>query len=285
MSPGISLCSLCIFSCPVITFLPSTSFSFQSSYLVPELQIRKNIIQCALWSILQASCTKNLLISMVAPSPAEIQYQLAHIHEDRSLDIILSHAICLPIAVIAVVLRLVSRRLIKDSIQADDWLIIVALLFAAGEITGGLLCVRNGGGKHAILLEDPLQFAKLVFATELMYDPAIAAVKLSVLLLYRRLFPNRRFRIILWCVGGFIVCYSSIQNVMTIFDCHPIEAIWNPFVKGTCIDLNTLAIVMGILNIVTDFVTLILPMPLLWRLQISRVWKLQLMGIFLTGGM
>ena len=175
--------------------------------------------------------------------------------------------------------------MVKASIQADDWLIVIALFFIAGEITGGLLCVRIGGGKHAILLKDPVLFGKLVLVTEVMYAPGFAAVKLSVLFLYRRLFPNRRLHIIIYYVSAFILCYTIVGVLVPIFECRPVEAAWEPFVKGDCVQLNTESIVAGIFNIITDVVTLILPMPLLWRLQISRGRKLQLTGMFLTGGM
>ena len=222
---------------------------------------------------------------MVLPSPAEIQYQLAHIHEDRSFDIVISHAICLPLAAIAVILRLISRRLIRAPIQADDWTVMLALLFLTGEVTAGFLDVRFGGGKHAILLKDPITFAKTVLATELFYPSAIAGVKLSVLLLYRRLFPNRRFRIAIWCAGGFISCYTIILTLVQLFQCRPVKAGWEPFMKGNCIHVSIEVMVMACLNVLTDFITLMFPMPLLWRLQMPRKQKLQLIGIFLTGGM
>jgi hypothetical protein len=44
-------------------------------------------------------------------------------------------------------------------------------------------------------------------------------------------------------------------------------------------------VVMGSLNVVTDIATLCLPMPLLWRLQISTERKLQLIGMFMVGGL
>lgn len=65
---------------------------------------------------------------MALPNTQEIQYQLAHIHEDRSNDIVVSHAICIVIAVVAVVLRFASRRLCKAPILADDFMTIVALV-------------------------------------------------------------------------------------------------------------------------------------------------------------
>lgn len=65
---------------------------------------------------------------MAPPNAQEIKYQLAHIHEDRSNDIVVSHAICIVIAVVAVVLRFSSRRLCKAPILADDFMSIVALV-------------------------------------------------------------------------------------------------------------------------------------------------------------
>jgi len=73
-------------------------------------------------------------------TPSDIQYQLAHINDDRASDIVISHTVVLPLAVIAVVLRFISRRLCKARIESDDYMIIGALFFAVGEAIGGLLC-------------------------------------------------------------------------------------------------------------------------------------------------
>ena len=54
--------------------------------------------------------------------------QLAHIHEDRSNDIVISHGICIVIAVVAVVLRFISRKICKSQLLADDYMIILALV-------------------------------------------------------------------------------------------------------------------------------------------------------------
>ncbi|MCJ1272070.1 hypothetical protein MMC22_011977 [Lobaria immixta] len=228
---------------------------------------------------------------MALPTPEEIQYQEDHIHDDRSGDIVTSHAICITIAVIAVLFRFISRRMCKASIQADDWMIIVALLLAAGEVGGGLVCMHNlpecvsfNGGKHSILLTNPKGFAKSVLATEYFYTSAIAAVKISILLLYRRLFPDRGFRIILWGFGAFILTYSTVQLLVTLFQCQPIRGAWDPFIKAKCIKLNLEFMIMGSLNVVTDVTTWCLPMPLLWSLKISIERRLQVMSMFLLGG-
>lgn len=96
------------------------------------------------------------------------QYQIAHVNDDRSHEIVISHALFLPLAVVAVVLRLLSRRICKAKILADDYMIIAALVrvyllrilhlgsradfryiikvLTIGELTGGLLCKTRISG-------------------------------------------------------------------------------------------------------------------------------------------
>lgn len=65
----------------------------------------------------------------LAISPSETQYQLAHIHDNRSGEIITAGAICLSVAFAAVILRLISRRFSRaGSMQLDDYMIISALV-------------------------------------------------------------------------------------------------------------------------------------------------------------
>lgn len=65
---------------------------------------------------------------MAQLSPAEIQYELEHIRQDRAPNIIASYAICLSLACIAVVLRFVARRISRASLQADDFTVAIALV-------------------------------------------------------------------------------------------------------------------------------------------------------------
>ena len=65
----------------------------------------------------------------LAMSPSETQSQLAHIHDNRSGEIITAGAICVSGAIAAVILRLISRRFSRaGSIQLDDYVIISALV-------------------------------------------------------------------------------------------------------------------------------------------------------------
>lgn len=173
-------------------------------------------------------------------------------------------------------------------------------------VNQSIIGVRNGGGKHAIvaILAGEIQtYAKVnqlqsfsalncaltqlqsTIATELFYCPAIACVKFSVLLLYRRIFPNRHFRILTWFLAAFIVCYSLVLFLGVIFQCMPIRGAWNPTIEAKCIDLGLIIVITSALNVLTDVLTLCLPLPLLWRLNLPKERKVQLTGIFLLGGL
>lgn len=166
--------------------------------------------------------------------------------------------------------------------------------------------VRAGGGKHAIVsvkageietyakvkptidlsvLKYVLTQLQSTIATEFFYTVTIASIKFSVLLLYRRIFPNRRFRIVMWSLGAFITSYSLVLFFGIIFQCKPIRGAWDPTIDAKCIDLGVIIVVTSALNVFTDVSTLCLPLPLLWRLNLPKERKVQLTGIFLLGGL
>lgn len=112
---------------------------------------------------------------------------------------------------------------------------------------------------------------------------AIAAVKISILLLYLRIFPSKRLQIIAWAVGCFVACCAVTQTLLVMFQCRPVQAAWDLNVKGDCIRLNLTYVIFGSFNAVTDIMALCMPMPFLWQLHANKTRKIQLMGTFGLG--
>ncbi len=73
----------------------------------------------------------------------------------------------------------------------------------------------------------------------------------------------------------------------TIFQCVPLSDLWKPQTSNppVCIHFGLLVIAMGIVNIVTDIAILSLPIRLVWRLQVSKVRRWQLVIVFSLGGL
>ncbi|KAL8868544.1 MAG: hypothetical protein Q9174_004921, partial [Haloplaca sp. 1 TL-2023] len=217
-------------------------------------------------------------------SPEEIAHQKAHIHDDRSAELYGAQITCFLLAVIAVALRLVSRRLIKAKIMADDYMILLALFLAAGFTGVGIEAIGLGAGRHSILLKEPVKYFKLVFAISIIYLIDIAAVKFSCLLLYRRIFGiDRVFNILSWGLAAVIFAYSLAGIFVVIFQTNPVHAFWDYKIPHTSINFSIPAVATAVLNVVTDFLTLALPMPLIWQLQMPFARKMQLAGVFLLG--
>ncbi len=57
-------------------------------------------------------------------------------------------------------------------------------------------------------------------------------MKVSILLLYKRIFPQKWFRSALLAVGAFVVSYSTVQFFADIFQCTPVSFLWDKTIPG-----------------------------------------------------
>jgi len=217
-------------------------------------------------------------------TPQQIAALQANDHDDKRAAYIAGNAVCLVAALVAVALRFTSRRIARAKIGIDDWLILVAWLLTA--IYASLLfsLTHYGMGRHAWWITNVEVFSQLSITSETMYNVAIPVIKISILYLYRRIFPQPWFNRALIVLGGFIVAYSLAQIFADIFQCVPISSLWGATAPEFCINYPALIISMGVVNTVTDIIMLSLPMPLLWKLQLSTMRKRLLTGLFLMGG-
>ncbi len=115
---------------------------------------------------------------------------------------------------------------------------------------------------------------------------AILCLKSSILYLYSRIFfVNRAFTMTLIGVGLLVATYCGLTAVGSLIQCLPINSNWDPTVKRKCILSNSGAIFFGALNVLTDFIIIALPIPSLWKLQMPTREKLQIMAMFMLGGL
>lgn len=77
----------------------------------------------------------------------------------------------------------------------------------------------------------------------------------------------------------YFVCYAMVN----IFSCIPIDKDWNKNAKGTCINTNTRTIVTRALNLALDVLVVALPMPVIWRLQMTLSKRLIVSAILGAG--
>lgn len=117
-----------------------------------------------------------------------------------------------------------------------------------------------------------------------MYTTAVTLTKYSILLFYSRIFQGGKFRIVLIGMAALCTAWFIAIEISVIIECHPINALWD-FSPGYCIDLQKMFLGSGIINIFLNVLVLMLPMPMIWSLEIERKHKIMLSGVFLLGGL
>ncbi|KAL2784039.1 hypothetical protein BJX66DRAFT_348679 [Aspergillus keveii] len=191
-----------------------------------------------------------------------------------------------PLAILSVGLRFLARRK-TASVKIDDWLALLALVFGTGlYVTGILICTIGFAGFHAAVLEvyQIERFLLLVYIDNLFYALTLPTIKISILYMYHRLFPVRKFAYALIVVGLIVTGWMVSVVTVQIFTCTPVRGAWIPSAANHCINQTKFYYGNSVSNILTDVGILALPMPLIWQLKMSRRKKIAVTGILLMGG-
>ncbi|PVH72434.1 hypothetical protein DL98DRAFT_563529 [Cadophora sp. DSE1049] len=197
------------------------------------------------------------------------------------------------LAVISVALRFWTRRIIKAGYGPDDWWILVGLVFmltTGGVLLYGVRADPNGG--EVINRDDPnfdftrhTTYLKTSFIAATLYFSVVTSIKISILYMYRRIFPIDEFFLQSQIVGGLVLVWWLVGSVLTIVSCLPVNRLWiGPSAGGYCFDFNIYWMSMGAVELVIDTLLLILPVRMVLGLQLSRQQKVLVVGIFALGG-
>jgi len=218
-----------------------------------------------------------------APFPIET-------HDQRSLLGVNITFSILP--VIAVLLRVLARRISKRALDPSDYCIIVAAVFAVGlegvSISAVFHCGIGYDHTLPILLEYGMApvtlLLKLLIPLQFLWALSLGFSKISILLLYKSVFA---VPFVIWTARGAIV-FIALWVLGTILAgcliCRPFPMNWDQTIPGGyCGDQVLSFTVTGVLNLLTDVMVLVLPLPYLARLQMRLYKKLVLIGVFSIG--
>ncbi|KAL8729919.1 MAG: hypothetical protein Q9181_004834 [Wetmoreana brouardii] len=122
---------------------------------------------------------------------------------------------------------------------------------------------------------------KALKAVNFLYGPMMICTKLSILLLFFRLFsPSKEARIWIYVGIATTLLIHVVGTILAIVLCIPSDALG----YSRCANrLNILDVVISGLNILSDFYILILPMIVVSKLQMQRNRKLGVLAVFSTG--
>jgi hypothetical protein len=129
-------------------------------------------------------------------------------------------------------------------------------------------------------------------AIEINYIVCTTLIKISILCFYRRMSASLT-NIFVYCVWGsifFCATYAITFIFLIAFTCSPaigfyriFDISWRFQNELTCHDEGAIIVAVAAISTVQDLVICLLPVFLIWNLQIARRQKLALCGIFGMG--
>ncbi|KAG8158886.1 hypothetical protein KVR01_011329 [Diaporthe batatas] len=194
------------------------------------------------------------------------------------------------LATVAVGLRVLARRVSHRQFDASDYVIVAALVVTIA--FSGLIAAEpfTGAGMH---LEDvvgtygaaPLTtYTKMTIANQILWAVAVCLPKVSILMLYTRVF-TMRFFITAARVTGVLILLLGLATVLgALLQCQPFAYNWDQTIPGGhCGDQILSFKITGAFNVTLDILVLLLPMPYLCTLEMALYRKIILILTFAGG--
>ncbi|KAI4241758.1 MAG: hypothetical protein L6R42_011189, partial [Xanthoria sp. 1 TBL-2021] len=134
--------------------------------------------------------------------------------------------------------------------------------------------VKYGAGIHLwdITKEQFTTFSRRANLAAIVYSPVMCLIKLAILIQLASLFAPIKSRMywVICALSALTIMFYLASMIFRILQCIPREKIWNPSVPGTCIDSTAGILSSAVVNTISDFVLLILPLNRIWRLQMPQ---------------
>ena len=196
------------------------------------------------------------------------------------------------VALICVVLRMYVRIWVSKFVGGDDYIMCVAMLMAIATFVGFTGEINYGVGRHedCTPLSDVGLYWKWQFYHNIWVMFGLVFVKISMALFLMRLASKRIWKNLLWGIIAFLVCFALACAGTLIFACIPVSASWdfalraNPSTK--CLSVATfsgIGLMNSIVNIATDFLFALLPIPIIVHLHVNTRTKISLACILGLG--
>lgn len=193
----------------------------------------------------------------------------------------------------------------------DDWTMVLAALMALATFICFCGESKLGMGRHSEWQQPSMwvPYFQWLFAHGLMVMLGLVLVKISIAFFLMRIMLQKAWKIFLWSSVGqyryhhmsktqasvlivsvFLICFGLACSGTLIFGCMPISANWDFNVRmdpnTRCFSSSTygfIGLFNSIINIITDILFAVLPIPIILKLQVNKRTKISLIVIVSLG--
>lgn len=113
-------------------------------------------------------------------------------------------------------------------------------------------------------------------------------VRLSIAVFLLRICVKSIYKIIIYATLGMVIAYSIFYCFLVIFQCSPVSFFWGQYegMAGSCIGpaiIPNASIVHSVVNFIADWVFCLLPIALIWNLQMNMRTKVSVATLLSLG--
>lgn len=119
-----------------------------------------------------------------------------------------------------------------------------------------------------------------------IYQIGISFFKIALLISYLRLFKGTNqstYVRTVWATIILVFLGHLACTLCLVFACDPVDKSWNPLKDGTCLPPGPSFTGYASVTIASDIIVALLPLPVLWTLNISLKKKIGLAVVFILG--
>jgi hypothetical protein len=138
--------------------------------------------------------------------------------------------------------------------------------------------------RTSLNLEPSNNLTQYLFTCQALYATAVTLTKLSIVNSYIRVFPTPWFHRLMYGTAAIIVAFWVCSVFITIFQCNPVRAAWDfTLPHRACVPILKYFYVAASINIATDLILCLSPLPVCWSLGISIHERVVLCVLFGVG--
>ncbi|KAF7884388.1 uncharacterized protein EAF02_004724 [Botrytis sinoallii] len=206
-------------------------------------------------------------------------------------EAIIVGAVCLALSTAATLGRIYSRIFITKKVELQDYLGLLAYV-AFVLLTWVFYDFLHRSGFYVyqwdiVYKTLPGIVKTLTFGLTISYSAALLFAKTAILIEWVQIFSPHRTHAFFYWTSYLMILLNVLLYVSSIISsaitCLPHESIWQPWVKGKCIDRKALGVFTAIFNVIMDLLILLLPQRVIWTLQMTMARKIGISLVFSVG--
>lgn len=186
--------------------------------------------------------------------------------------------------------RIYVNIFVSKRLHVEDYLCYLSYFGCIAFTSAVVFAESVGMARH--VWDIPLtSLPRIIYTRDIIiisYTVSGGLAKTMVFLQLKKIFTTGAYDAVFVVVVGSLVAnglFYMAMLFMYVFTCLPRKKMWDPTVKGHCLDSNKLNLAMGSLNLISDFEAFIVPAWAIWHLNMELKRKFQVFAIFGVGAM